>query len=91
MTLDSTVYTSYVIVFPDEVKAEIAEHGTPLPFIEPDDGKAYVVLSVKFSRTHDNRFRAVAQGVTAVGEGEEPTDALFALCAAIEMLAKNFG
>jgi hypothetical protein len=76
---------------PDELKAEIAEYGTPLPFVEPDDGEAYVVLSVKFSRTYDNGFRAVAQGVNAVGDGDEPSDALFALCAAIEMLAKNFG
>lgn len=71
----------------DEQREAIAVCGTPLPIIEGDQGKAYILLSVNMARTDDNAFRAVAQGVNAMGEGELPSDALFALCGAIQMLA----
>ncbi len=83
------MYTANVFAITDEQREIIAEEGTPLPIADDKKGKAYVVLQVSFGRTEDKVFRAVAPGVNAVGEGDIPSDALFSLCAAIQMLAKN--
>ena len=56
----------------DEQREAIAVCGTPLPIIEADEGRAYILLSVNMARTEDNAFRAVAQGVNAMGEGDIP-------------------
>jgi hypothetical protein len=75
-----------VVTLSDEQREAIAQDGTPLPIIEADDGKAYIILRVNFARTEDSVFRAVAPGVNAVGDGDLPSDALFALCVAIRTL-----
>ncbi len=48
-----------------------------------------MVLRVNIGRTENGVFRAVAQGVNAVGDGNIPSDALFALCMGIETLAND--
>jgi len=80
------VYTAAVVTLSDEQREVIAQYGTPLPVIEADDGKAYIILEVNFARAEAGVFRAVAPGVNAVGEGDLASDALFAFCAAIETL-----
>ncbi len=83
------MYTAIVLAIPDDLREAIEQDGTPLPLIEPDEGKAYLVLRVNIGRTQNGVFRAVAQGVNAVGDGDIPSDALFALCMGIEMLAES--
>jgi hypothetical protein len=87
--VQSTVYNAGVLTLSDEQREAIAQYGTPLPVIEADDGKAYIILGVNFERADASVFRAVAPGVNAVGEGDLPSDALFALCAAIQTLADS--
>jgi hypothetical protein len=57
-----------------------------MPLIESEEGKAYVILQVHFRRNAANAFWVTSPGVTAVGEGDEPSDALFAFCEAVKAI-----
>lgn len=66
----------------DEQRRVIAIEGTPLPLIDRESGRAYLLLSVEFSAASSDGVRAQVPGITAIGEGEAPDGAVFALCEA---------
>ena len=80
-----------MVTLSDEQREEIAAYGTPLPIIEAEEGKAYILMPVKMDRTRSGVFRAVVPCMNAVGDGDVPSEAVFALCAAIEAATKAFG
>jgi hypothetical protein len=64
----------------------LAESGAPLPLLDDETGQAYILLSVDLSPAPMGGIRAESQGMDAVGEGDEPEDALWALAASVKAL-----
>lgn len=75
-----------LILSDDQRKVLKEEYGAPVPVIDAESAKGYVLLPVDFSPTEPDGVRAALRGIRAIGEGEEPYDALLALCAAIQGL-----
>jgi hypothetical protein len=68
----------------DEQRTAIRDLGTPCPLVDETTGALYVLLKVAVERLPGNDgFRARVPGIPAIGEGDDPTEATFALTHAL--------
>ena len=58
--------------------------GAPLPLIDPDRGRGYMLMPVTFTRGTGRRVLARVPGIRAVGEADQPTEALATLAIVIK-------
>jgi hypothetical protein len=58
--------------------------GPPLPLIDPDAGRGYMLMPVSFTRGPGHRVLARVPGVRAVGEADQATEALATLAIVIK-------
>jgi hypothetical protein len=58
--------------------------GAPLPLIDRDEGKGYILMPVTFTRGSGGCVLARVPGIRAVGEANLPTDALATLAVLIK-------
>ena len=70
------LYTACVLMVSDEQRQYLDLDGAPLPLIDPDQGRGYMLMPVDFTRSPGGRVFARVRGVRAVGEANEPTEAL---------------
>jgi hypothetical protein len=85
------VYTLAVITISPEQRDAIAIEGTPLPVIDRESGHAYVLLSVHLSPAPLDGVRAEIHGISAIGEGDTPEEAIIALREALVAQIQAFG
>lgn len=83
------VYTAPVIFVTDEQRQVLQEDGVPMPLIDGDAGKCYIVMPVAFSRESDGFFRARLPGFGAVAEAEVPSDAAAALAILVRKMVEQ--
>jgi hypothetical protein len=69
-----------------EQRQAIAQEGTPLPVIDADSGRAYLLLSVQFTPGFDGSVIASVPGFGLFGDADTPDDAVAALAQAARML-----
>ena len=68
----------------DEQRNFLDLDGAPLPLIDPERGRGYMLMPVHFTRTKDGSVLARVPGIRAAGEADQPTDALATLAVAIQ-------
>ena len=77
-TDQSQVYTAAVLTLPEELRPFLDHDGPPLPIIDPDEGRGYMLMPVTFSG-RPGRIVARVPGIRAAGEGNQATEALATL------------
>lgn len=60
----------------DEQRRYIDLDGAPLPLVDPERGRCYLLMPVCFTSGENGRVLARVPGIRAVGEAEKATDAL---------------
>lgn len=75
-----------MLTISDEQRQYLDLHGAPLPLLDEETGHAYLLLSVHLSAAPMGGVRAEGQDMDAIGEGDEPEDALWALAEAVKAL-----
>lgn len=75
-----------MLTISDEQRQSLDLDGAPLPLLDEETGHAYILLSVDLSAAPMGGIRAEFQGMNAVGEGDEPEDALWALAESMKAL-----
>jgi hypothetical protein len=73
-----------VLTVSDEQRQYLNLDGAPLPLIDAEQGRCYMLMPVNFTRSSDGRVLARVPGVRAVGEADQPTDALATLAILIK-------
>jgi hypothetical protein len=68
-----------VITVPDELRHYLDVDGPPIPLIDAEEGHGYMLMPVTFTRGSPGRVLARVPGIRAVGEGNQPTEALATL------------
>lgn len=68
---------------PDEIRQYLDLDGPPLPLIDPERGRCYMLMPVTFSSEPPGRVSARVPGIRAVGEADQPTDALATLAVVV--------
>ena len=68
----------------DEQRQYLALDGAPLPLIDAKQGRGYMLMPVNFTRGRSGRVFARVPGIRAVGEADEPTEALSTLALLIK-------
>lgn len=78
-----------MIFVTDEQRQVLQEGGAPMPLIDGDDGKCYMVMPVEFSRNGEGLFRACMPGYGAVAEAEVPSDAAVTLALLVRKMLEQ--
>jgi hypothetical protein len=73
-----------VLTVSDEQRQYLDLDGPPLPLIEPEEGRGYMLMPVTFTRGHGDRILARIPGIRAAGEADQPTEALATLAIVIK-------
>ena len=60
----------------DEQRQYLKLDGAPLPLIDAERGRAYMLMPVNFTPGEGGRVLARVPGIRAVGEADQPTEAL---------------
>ena len=68
----------------DEQREFLDLDGAPLPFIDDKRGRCYMLMPVNFTRGPGGRVFARIPGIRAVGEADQPTEALATLAVLIK-------
>ena len=68
----------------DEQRYYLNVDGPPLPIIDDEDGSCYMLMPVTFTRGSGRRILARVPGIRAVGEADQPTEALATLAVLIK-------
>lgn len=68
----------------DEQRHYLKVDGPPLPLIDPDAGRGYLLMPVSFTRGPGRRIVARVPGIRAVGEADQATEALATLAIVIK-------
>jgi hypothetical protein len=63
----------------DEQRQYLDLDGAPMPLIDAERGRCYMLMPVHFTPGRSGRVEARVPGIGAVGEADQPTDALAAL------------
>lgn len=63
----------------DEQRQLLQDDGVPIPLIDAEAGKCYMVMPVDFSHDRTRFFRAQMRGIGAVAQAEVPSDAAMTL------------
>lgn len=67
----------------DEERHYLDLDGAPLPLIDPERGRGFLLMPVTFTRGTGRRVLARVPGIRAVGEADRPTEALATLAIVI--------
>lgn len=67
----------------DELRQYLELDGAPLPLVDYEEPQCYMLMPVTFSPGPAGGVMARVPGIRAVGEGEDPTEALAALAVVI--------
>ena len=67
------------------------DDGLPIPLIDSDAGKCYMVMPVDFSADASGVFRATMTGIDAVAEAEVASDAAEALAVLLRAMLEQDG
>jgi hypothetical protein len=73
-----------VISVSDEQRQFLKLDGAPLPIVDYETDQCYMLMPVAFSRGHGRRVLARLPGVRAVGEADQPIEALATLALVIK-------
>jgi hypothetical protein len=73
-----------VLTVSDEQRQYLDLDGAPLPLIDAEHGRGYMLMPVNFSRGLGGRVLACVPGIRAVGEADQPTEALATLALLIK-------
>ena len=63
----------------DEQRQYLNLDGAPLPLIDDESGRCFMLMPVAFSSSSTGRVLARVPGIRAVGEANQPTEALATL------------
>ena len=74
-----------MLTVPEEQRQYLDLDGAPLPLIDAEEGRGYMLMPVNFTRGPGGGVLARVPGIRAVGEGDQPTEAL----ATLAVLIKN--
>jgi hypothetical protein len=74
-----------VLSVSDEQRQYLDLDGAPLPLIDAERGRGYMLMPVTFTRGPSGRVLARVPGIRAAGEADQPTEAL----ATLAILIKN--
>jgi len=78
-----------VIFVTDEQRQILRDDGVPIPLIDADAGKCYMVMPIEFSRDDTGFFRARMTSYEAVAEAEIPSDAAEALSVLLKKMLEQ--
>ena len=78
------MYPTQVLSVPDELQPYLDHDGPPIPLIDAERGKCYMLMPVRFTKNPLGRFFARVPGTRAVGEADLPTEALATLALVIK-------
>ena len=81
------MYTAGVFSVSDEQRQYLDLDGVPLPLIDAEGGRAYMVMPVDISADEPGTFRATMPGIDAVAEVEIPSDAVETLAVLLRKMA----
>lgn len=73
-----------MIEVPNELRHYLDLDGPPLPLIDAEKGRGYMLMPVNFTRGPGGRLYARVPGIRAVGEADQPTEALGTLAVLIK-------
>ena len=73
-----------MLTVPDELRQYLDLDGPPLPLIDAEQGRGYMLMPVNFTLGPDRSVQARVPGIRAVGEGDEATEALATLAILIK-------
>ncbi len=68
----------------DEQRQYLDLDGAPLPLIDAEQAHGYMLMPVDFTRSPAGRVLARVPGIRAVGEADQPTEALATLALLIK-------
>lgn len=68
----------------DEQRQYLDLDGAPLPLIDAERGLGYMLMPVNFTRGPNGSVQARVPGIRAVGEADQPTEALATLAVLIK-------
>lgn len=69
---------------PNELRPYLEHDGPPIPLVDYEEAKCYMLMPVNFSPGKPERVLARVPGVPAVGEANQPTEALATLAVVIQ-------
>jgi hypothetical protein len=78
------VYAGDVIPVSNEQRHFLRLDGAPLPLVDEGADQCYMLMPVTFSRTPDGSVQAPVPGICAVGEADQPLDALATLAVLLQ-------
>lgn len=73
-----------MLTIPDELRFYLDADGPPLPLIDPEKARGYLLMPVNFTRSPNGGISARVPGIRAVGEADQATDALATLAILIQ-------
>ena len=78
------MYSPDVLEVSDEQRHYLDLDGPPIPLIDAERGQGYMLMPVRFTRNPLGRIFARVPGIRAVGEADQPTEALATLALVIK-------
>ena len=72
-----------MLSLPEELRPFLEHDGPPLPIVDYEGTDAYLLMPVRFTRVRDG-IQARIPGIDAVGEADQPTEALAALAVLLQ-------
>lgn len=72
-----------MLSLPEELRPYLDHDGPPLPIVDYEGTDYYMLMPVTFTRAPGG-FQARVPGIDAVGEADEPTEALAALAVLLQ-------
>lgn len=73
-----------MLALSDEQRQYLNLDGAPLPFIDAEEGRCYMLMPVNFTQARGGRVLARVPGIGAIGEADQPTEALATLAIVIK-------
>jgi hypothetical protein len=73
-----------VLTVSDEQRHYLKLDGAPLPLVDYEGGQCYMLMPVTFTQAADGGMQARLPGIDAVGEADQPTEALAALAVLLQ-------
>jgi hypothetical protein len=75
-----------MLTVPEELQHYLDLDGPPIPLIDSERGQGYMLMPVSFTRGPGRRILARVPGIAAVGEADQPTEALATLAVLIQQV-----
>jgi hypothetical protein len=78
-----------VLTISDEQRRHLKLDGAPLPLVDHEQDRCYMLMPVDFTATRGGRIQARVPGIRAVGEGPLPLEALATLALLIKRVLRQ--